>query len=183
MLLVVILFLFLAFNRVMGLDRIWGGENIRSRGTIIKGPKNWTEHLRRIRLRFSMILLEALENGLLFILQRCAAVWSLTGGRLLKYRRAQPRDSWTITFYCICGLILICLVGPILLIFPVSFTSSVYLRFPPTGFSLQWYEEGTSGSTLLEQICMAKLSCSRIDHASFGDFRHLWRTCFGESPI
>jgi len=37
-----------------------------------------------------------------------------------------------------CGLMF--LIIPILIIIPLSFSSALYLRFPPPGFSLQWYD-------------------------------------------
>jgi len=43
---------------------------------------------------------------------------------------------WIVT-----GLIILFLVMPILIIIPMSFSSSKYLTFPPPGFSMQWYEE------------------------------------------
>lgn len=39
------------------------------------------------------------------------------------------------------ALILAYLVAPILLIVPMSLSSSQYLRFPPPGWSLQWYRQ------------------------------------------
>jgi len=37
------------------------------------------------------------------------------------------------------GLVLIFLMLPILVVFPISFSSASYLQFPPPGFSWQWY--------------------------------------------
>ncbi|WP_047154005.1 ABC transporter permease [Aneurinibacillus tyrosinisolvens] len=37
------------------------------------------------------------------------------------------------------GFILVALIAPILVIIPLSFTSVSFFRFPPPGFSLQWY--------------------------------------------
>jgi mannopine transport system permease protein len=44
-------------------------------------------------------------------------------------------------FGLVCALILLFLILPTLLVVPMSFSSTTYLRFPPTGFSLQWYAE------------------------------------------
>src|ERR1700761_7586520 len=33
------------------------------------------------------------------------------------------------------------LVVPLLIVVPVSFSSGMYLQFPPPGFSLQWYRD------------------------------------------
>lgn len=42
--------------------------------------------------------------------------------------------------YGICALVLLFLMLPIFIVVPISFSSSLYLDFPPRGFSLQWYE-------------------------------------------
>jgi ABC-type sulfate transport system permease subunit len=42
-------------------------------------------------------------------------------------------------FRAICLLILVFLMLPTLLIVPMSFSTTAYLTFPPTGFSLEWY--------------------------------------------
>lgn len=42
--------------------------------------------------------------------------------------------------YGACGLVLLFLMAPIFIVVPISFSSSLYLDFPPRGFSLQWYE-------------------------------------------
>src|SRR5256885_7131987 len=39
----------------------------------------------------------------------------------------------------VCGLIFAFLMLPLLVLFPISFSSGSYLRFPPPGFSLKWY--------------------------------------------
>lgn len=44
--------------------------------------------------------------------------------------------AWVIT--C---LVAVFLIGPILIIIPVAFSSSPYVEFPPPGFSLRWFEE------------------------------------------
>jgi mannopine transport system permease protein len=44
------------------------------------------------------------------------------------------------TFYGIAGAILAFLILPSLLVVPMSFSATTFLRFPPSGFSLRWYE-------------------------------------------
>ncbi len=41
--------------------------------------------------------------------------------------------------YIACALIFMYLILPVFVILPISFSSSKFLQFPPTGFSLQWY--------------------------------------------
>jgi len=54
------------------------------------------------------------------------------------------------------------LLAPIVLIIPVSFTNSLYLQFPPSGFSLQWYDEVFSSNywtdALLRSLYIAPVS-------------------------
>ena len=40
----------------------------------------------------------------------------------------------------VCCLVFSFLVFPIFIVIPMSFSSSAYLQFPPSGFSLQWYQ-------------------------------------------
>ncbi|QDL90539.1 ABC transporter permease [Paroceanicella profunda] len=42
--------------------------------------------------------------------------------------------------YLFAVLVLAFLVAPVLVVVPMSFSDSRYLRFPPEGFSLRWYE-------------------------------------------
>jgi len=42
--------------------------------------------------------------------------------------------------YVFCGAIFLFLLAPLLVVFPISFSSSAYLQFPPPGWSLQWYQ-------------------------------------------
>lgn len=42
-------------------------------------------------------------------------------------------------YYGLCGVIFFYLVLPVLIVVPMSFSSSRYLHFPPPGFSLRWY--------------------------------------------
>jgi ABC-type spermidine/putrescine transport system permease subunit II len=39
-----------------------------------------------------------------------------------------------------CALVFAFLMAPLLIVFPISFSSSSYLQFPPPGWSLRWYE-------------------------------------------
>ena len=55
---------------------------------------------------------------------------------------------WYYAFYIICGLIFLFLIGPILVIIPLSFNAQPYftfteemLRLDPTGYSMRWYND------------------------------------------
>jgi putative spermidine/putrescine transport system permease protein len=51
-----------------------------------------------------------------------------------------PERLWYFTLRGLCALVLLYLVLPILAIIPLSFSSSSFLAYPITGFSLRWYE-------------------------------------------
>ena len=42
--------------------------------------------------------------------------------------------------YAFCALVFLYLIMPIFIVIPMSFSSSMFLKFPPPGFSLQWYK-------------------------------------------
>lgn len=52
-----------------------------------------------------------------------------------------PERIWYYTFRVLCGLILLFLLTPILVIVPLSFNADSFLMYPMSGFSLRWYEE------------------------------------------
>lgn len=66
------------------------------------------------------------------------------GARVLAERQARPPRfalSWSRLFLAaLCGLVLLFLVAPVVIVIPMSFSAAKYLSFPPPGFSLQWYE-------------------------------------------
>lgn len=42
--------------------------------------------------------------------------------------------------YVFCGLVMLFLVFPVLIVVPISFSAGEYLEFPPRAYSLRWYE-------------------------------------------
>jgi putative spermidine/putrescine transport system permease protein len=50
-----------------------------------------------------------------------------------------PGRAAELLLYGTCALVLLFLVLPVLIVVPISFSSALYLDFPPRGFSLQWY--------------------------------------------
>ncbi len=52
-------------------------------------------------------------------------------------RRRRRGTSWPFTL--LTGAILVFLLLPSVLVVPMSFSATSYLRFPPAGFSLRWY--------------------------------------------
>ena len=54
-------------------------------------------------------------------------------------RRQRRRSDGRGVLRLVCGLVFAFLMLPLLVLFPISFSSGTYLRFPPPGFSLKWY--------------------------------------------
>ena len=54
-------------------------------------------------------------------------------------RRRSRMRPWHIGLYAWCGLVFLFLMAPLIVVFPISFSSSAYLQFPPPGWSLRWY--------------------------------------------
>ncbi|MBI3710467.1 MAG: ABC transporter permease [Proteobacteria bacterium] len=54
-------------------------------------------------------------------------------------RRRRRIRPWHIGLYVWCGLVFLFLMAPLIVVFPISFSSSAYLQFPPPGWSLRWY--------------------------------------------
>ncbi|MCC7271576.1 MAG: ABC transporter permease [Alphaproteobacteria bacterium] len=56
---------------------------------------------------------------------------------------ARPRrrhDPARLVLRAFGGLVYLFLMLPLVVVFPISFSSGNYLRFPPPGFSMRWYE-------------------------------------------
>ncbi len=51
--------------------------------------------------------------------------------------------AWTV-------LVLLFLLAPLAVVFPLSFSSSSYLQFPPPGWSLRWYQAYLNDSTWID---------------------------------
>lgn len=56
---------------------------------------------------------------------------------------------WFWVFRILCGLVLVFLMLPVLVIIPLSFNSGSFLTYPLDGFSWQWYETIFSPGTLV----------------------------------
>lgn len=56
------------------------------------------------------------------------------------YASTQER-LWRLFFYLFCGLVLLFLISPILIVIPISFNDSKFLSFPRDVWSLRWYED------------------------------------------
>jgi putative spermidine/putrescine transport system permease protein len=54
------------------------------------------------------------------------------------HRRGVGFAGWALA--CFATVILVFLMLPVLVVFPISISSAAYLQFPPPGFSWQWFE-------------------------------------------
>jgi len=55
-------------------------------------------------------------------------------------RHRSHKRGWVVALRIYTGLVFVFLMLPLLIVFPISFSSSAYLRFPPPSFSFRWYE-------------------------------------------
>ncbi|THD72735.1 MAG: ABC transporter permease subunit [Bradyrhizobium sp.] len=138
-LLVFTLVLFLALNRVFRLDQIWS-VNHAAAAAATRSPPGGGLVFRMVGTAFSALLRGA--EAIVLMIGSGASHF----GRIVHIPRRTPRphslEGQSNTAFYVCnGLILFFLLAPIVLIVPVSFTSSLYLQFPPQGFSLRWYQE------------------------------------------
>ncbi len=59
---------------------------------------------------------------------------------MAKAKRRRRIDPARILLRTFAGIVFLFLMLPLVVIFPISFSAGSYLRFPPPGFSTQWYE-------------------------------------------
>ena len=50
------------------------------------------------------------------------------------------RDPGRLALRLFTGIVYFFLMAPLIVVFPISFSAGNYLRFPPPGFSMRWYE-------------------------------------------
>lgn len=124
--LAIALFTIFVFQRVLGFGAVAPGT----------GPASSRRSLRLVRCFAGML-------GWTHALSRQLRPWKGTlalrasgPGAVRSYDPA-PRIP---VARAITALVVIYLLGPIAVLFPLSFSASPYMQFPPTGFSLQWYE-------------------------------------------
>lgn len=91
------------------------------------------------------VVLTAMTLALLAICAGVARRWRVPeqeGGTLGLYR---PEGGWRLSpgrvaLWVLCGLTVLALVGPMLVVFPQSFAGEASIVFPPESWSTQWYE-------------------------------------------
>ena len=79
--------------------------------------------------------------ALLLVVGAVVARWIMRELRSLPPYVTPMGRAWYISFRVICGLILLFLITPILVIIPLSFNAEPYFTYPMPGLSLRWYED------------------------------------------
>ncbi|MEO8280858.1 MAG: ABC transporter permease [Ideonella sp.] len=65
-------------------------------------------------------------------------------------RRFPANRALRLTLQIWCVIVFIFLMAPLVVVFPLSLSSSAYLQFPPPGWSLRWYEAYFNDSTWMD---------------------------------
>lgn len=58
--------------------------------------------------------------------------------------------AWHLGLFAFTALVLLFLMAPLAVVFPMSLSSSPYLQFPPPGWSLRWYYQFFNDSTWID---------------------------------
>jgi putative spermidine/putrescine transport system permease protein len=141
MLFVVVIILFFIYNRFLGIDMLWGGQQKNQSKTPAKGPAADSSQKPGIILKIKNTLWNE---------ERATALDQVIWGfqdRVDQLRttlsRAVPafikKISWNIFgLNSVCFFTFILLIFPILIIIPIAFSNDMYLNFPPKtwGFGL-----------------------------------------------
>ena len=72
------------------------------------------------------------------------------GADTIPARRHRRRSTGRGLLRLVCGFVFAFLMLPLLVLFPISFSSGTYLRFPPPGFSLKWYARYVNDPTWID---------------------------------
>jgi putative spermidine/putrescine transport system permease protein len=132
MLLIVTLALFMSLNQVLGLDKILSGD---ASSATARGVKSSDGLCARIWSSFVV----SLEVAIMAVDAALRRLWR--GVFTVPSARAARKPRAGKGLRGITALILLFLLVPLVIIIPISFTSTLFLSFPPKGFSLRWYAE------------------------------------------
>jgi len=135
LLLVVVLLVFLIYDRMVGLSTMAGGSSAA------RGPKHSGGWSRKL----GDVILTALGN----------ATDAVIGILPKRSRRSSKGESLTLRVVVI--LLLVFLSAPAFLMIPLSFDSASGLAWPPHGFSLQWYRQITDSPLWMQAITRSML--------------------------
>ncbi len=79
--------------------------------------------------------------GLLAVIAIAIVLWANRSLRALPPYVGPLGKAWHVGFRLFCGLVLLFLITPILVIMPLSFNSEPYFTYPIPGYSMRWYED------------------------------------------
>jgi putative spermidine/putrescine transport system permease protein len=65
-------------------------------------------------------------------------------------QRNRRGGGWRHALHLWCALVFVFLMAPLVVVFPISLSSSSYLQFPPPGWSWRWYEAFFTDSTWMD---------------------------------
>lgn len=84
---------------------------------------------------------QLLAYALLAAIAVLIVLWANRSVRALPPYVGTLGKAWHIGFRLFCGLVLLFLITPILVIMPLSFNSEPYFTYPMPGYSLRWYQD------------------------------------------
>ena len=109
-------------GRILGFEFIWGGAKLEEAAPKAAAS---TENAARTRTSARSRLGMALADRL--------------GWPILRALSALPGWVGSLTIRAMGGMVIATLVLPIVIVAIISFSSAIYLTFPPPGFSIRWY--------------------------------------------
>ena len=138
--------IFTLSNRFLALNKILGGEIVQEPSAILSDTNN--RRVNRLQISPIKYALKTFHRGLRMIIPVTVGEW-LKRIVLLKLRTELTIGKIDLgkTIVTMIGIaVLIYLIFPVLINFPLSVSTSRYFEFPPTGFTLKWYEEYITSS-------------------------------------
>lgn len=86
--------------------------------------------------------------------------------------------------YALAALIVVFLAAPVFVVVPMSFSASRYLEFPPSGWSLRWYERFFSNPSWYESMLVSlKLAAVTVGVATPLGVAAAYAIHAGEHPV
>ena len=114
---------------------------------VAKAPENaFLAALYRYRLYIAVAALIlvgfiSVPWALLLLAILLVAIWCQRALTKLPVYTGLLGKTWFCIYRIFCGLVLLFLIMPILVIIPLSFNSEPYFTYPIPGFSLRWYDD------------------------------------------
>ena len=127
LLLVTSLIVFYLYDRALGMSTLAGGETQGQKGAVKRGA---------LATGFNAV------GGLITSVLGRVSDWIAIGWEIIAGARPDrpPRVSGRSTLRLLVALMLVFLAGPAFFIVPVSFTTQGFIEWPPSFFSMKWYE-------------------------------------------